>query len=120
MLASIMLIQTLNTVLAGKISPAPWPESSRPDPPYVTYQKIGTLEALQTLDEYVGAERIRMQINVYDKMQLNAEILSHDVKRLLCQQQLCACEYVSATTDFDADTGLYAEILDFYIWQSQC
>lgn len=120
MLASVMIYSQLKGLVNGRVFPAPRPESADQAVPYVTYQKIGTVEAINTLDEYIGAEQIRVQINVYHGEQLEAETLAHRVKVLLSQQRDCACEYVSATSDFDPDTQLYAEINDFYIWQSQC
>lgn len=120
MLASVMLYTQLKGLVNNRIFPAPRPKNADQAVPYITYQKIGNVEAINTLDGYIGAEQVRVQINVYHGEQLEAEKLAHRVKVLLSQQRDCACEYVSATSDFDADTQLYAEINDFYIWQSQC
>ena len=120
MLASLMIYNTLKALVNDRVYPAPRPSSAVKDTPYITYQKIGNVESINTLDGYLGVEQVRVQLNVYHIEQFEAEKLAHEVKKLLCSQQLCACEFVSATSDFDVDTQLYAEINDFYIWQSQC
>ena len=120
MLASLMIYNTLKTLVNDRVYPAPRPIAATKDTPYITYQKIGNVDIINTMDGYIGVEQVRIQLNVYHAEQLEAEKLAHEVKKLLCSQQLCACEFTSATSGFDPDTQLYAEINDFYIWQSQC
>lgn len=120
MFASVMLFKILGDKFSNRVYPHPAPKSADKSTPYVTYQKISTVDALHDLERFIGAEQIRMQVNIFHPELLLAEHLAADVKRMLTTQQLCACTYIDCNSQFDEETQLNAEMIDFFIWQSAC
>lgn len=120
MLAAEIIYQTLSTEFNGRVAPVPMPEKfDLQSGVYVTYQKISTMP-LDDDANWMGHDQVRMQINVFHNDIIECEHCAAQVRWLMCGQKLGACECVGSRSDFDPETQLYYEQIDFLIWQSVC
>ena len=119
MLAAILIRQTLSALTDGRVVPHPMPENMAKTLPYITYQKISG-SALQTLDEYTGEDRVRVQVNVYHSTVIDVEQLGIAVKKALVNQPHSAVEISGERSEHDTETNTDSVQIDFMIWQNGC
>ena len=80
-------------------------------PPYIIYREIGAV-ADNAGDEFLGAEYIRVQVDVYHKSHLDCRLLSNQVISAVLAS-IRHCEYVSRQRLYDPDTLLARYSMDF-------
>ena len=80
-------------------------------PPYIIYREIDAV-ADNALDEFLNAEYVRVQIDVYHKTHLECRKLSNHVIRAM-QQGIKHCEFVSRQRLSDPDTRFARYSMDF-------
>lgn len=80
-------------------------------PPYIIYREISAV-ADNAGDEFLGAEYIRVQIDVYHKSHLDCRLLSNKIISAL-RSGIAHCEYVSRQRLYDPDTMLARYSMDF-------
>ena len=117
MLASEIVYMTLEDEFSGAVYPAPRDDSITSVVPYVAYQNISLMPE-NTIDGFTGHSFVRMQINVYDYDSINVEKLAFKIVKLMQNQALATCEFISISDSSRDATKLYGKMIDFYI--SQC
>ncbi len=80
-------------------------------PPYIIYREISAV-ADNALDEFLGAEYVRVQVDVYHKTHLECRKLSNQVISAM-QQGIKHCEFVSRQRLFDPETKYARYSMDF-------
>lgn len=119
MLVSILLRDTLSSLVNDRVYPHPASENNSKVLPYITYQEIsGT--ALTTLDEYTEHDRFRVQVNIYCASVIDAGRLAIAVKSAVFNQSICAAEIAGDRADSDTASNTWSKHIDFMIWQSGC
>lgn len=116
MLASEVIYISLKDLFNGQVWPDPKPESQKSVLPYMTYLKVSGV-AENTIEGYTGHDLVRMQLNIYTSSALVGEKLASQVKYIMSEQHLAACEYLGDHSDYDEPTNLHYQQLDFYIFQ---
>lgn len=120
MLASEIVYESLKTDFEDRVGPHPLPEPFvLRDKPYVTYQKIST-ESLDVIDGWTGHDYVRMQLMVVHQDNIQCERYSQQVRWLMTEQKYSECVCVGSYSDYDAETQLYYEMVDFMMWQNAC
>lgn len=120
MLASEIIYQVLGPHFNDRVAPHPIPEKFDMATTYITYQSISNMP-LSILDGWTGHDQVRMQVNIYNSDNVQCERDAIQVKWAMDQQRLAGCELLDQSDGgFDADTQLYCQQIDFYIWQSAC
>lgn len=96
----------------------PLPEGADLAQGYVTYQDISTMPQ-DSISGWLGFDQVRMQINVYDKSKLKASHDANRIKRLFTKENpYSRCSVVAGRSDFDTETMLHLQQIDFYMYQS--
>lgn len=121
MLASEIVYESLKTDFEDRVGPHPLAEPFElRDKPYVTYQKISS-ESLDDDGNWTGHDSVRMQVNVFHQDSIVCERSAIDVRWIMTEvQNYCACECVGSRSDYDPETQIYYEQIDFLMWQSVC
>ena len=120
MLASELIYQVLSPLFADRVAPHPIPEKFDKALTYITYQSISNV-SLVMLDGWTGHDQVRMQVNIYSSDNIQCEKDAVQVKWAMDQQRLAGCELLDQSDGgFDAETQLYCQQIDFYIWQNAC
>ena len=98
--------------------PHPLPEGVDLTLGYVTYQDISIMPQDRT-SGWLGFDQVRMQVNVYNKSKLQASQHANRIKRLFTKENpFSGCSVVAGRSDFDPETMLHLQQIDFYMYQS--
>ena len=98
--------------------PHPLPEGVDLTLGYVTYQDISIMPQDST-SGWLGFDQVRMQVNVYNKSKLQAPQHANRIKRLFTKENpFSGCSVVAGRSDFDPETMLHLQQIDFYMYQS--
>lgn len=108
----------------GKVYPNLVPEFAKAQkitPPYIIHQLINT-DNVSDLDGYTGNNLARVQFDVYAK---DFDECLNLAKLLIwtLDNNITTCQFISRQSTFDKDSDwglLYRQIVDFYIWQTDC
>jgi hypothetical protein len=119
MRASVLIFQTLGSLVGGRVYPAPRKEADDQTMPYITYQKISA-DPLVTLENDWSDEQLRVQVNVYHNTLNLSELLAIQVKEAMKAQTVSALQILDSRADYDFDTKLHSESIDFSMWQNSC
>ncbi len=113
----IILYRTLAHLVNDNAYPDYIPEQvQRVTPPYIIYREIDAV-ADNVLDEFLGAEYVRVQIDVYHTTHLECRILSNEIIQAMLTN-INHCEYVSRQRLFDPDTSYARYSMDFQFFLS--
>lgn len=80
-------------------------------PPYIVYREISAV-ADNVLDEFLGAEYVRVQVDVYHTSRLACRTLSNQVITAM-QDGIKHCQFVSRQRLYDPDTTFARYSMDF-------
>lgn len=98
--------------------PHPLPEGTDQARGYVTYQDV-SLMPQESISGWMGFDQVRMQVNVYNKSKLQASRDANRIKRLFTKENpFGGCSVVAGRSDFDTETMLHLQQIDFYMYQS--
>lgn len=121
MLASEIIYQVLGPHFNDRVAPHPIPEKfDLQGSVYITFQKISS-SSFNDDGGWTGHDYVRVQVNVHHTDMIECEKNANQVRHLMNDQSLCSCEIAGgAGIDFDSETQLYYEQIDFFMWQSSC
>lgn len=120
MLAVEIIYQTLKDAFNNRVGPHPLPEKFEiHDGTYVTYQKVST-EALTVMEGWTGYDYVRMQLMVVNEDIVQCERAAQQVRWLMQEQDKSEVACVGSMSDFDPETQLFYETIDFMMWQTAC
>ena len=98
--------------------PHPLPEGIDLARGYVTYQDV-SLMPQESISGWMGFDQVRMQVNVYNKSKLQSSRDANRIKRLFTKENpFGGCSVVAGRSDFDTETMLHLQQIDFYMYQS--
>ncbi|AKG09371.1 hypothetical protein AAX05_03360 [Moraxella bovoculi] len=80
-------------------------------PPYIVYREIDAI-ADNVLDEFLGVEYVRVQVDVYHKTHLECRKLSNQVIAVMLSS-IKYCEFISRQRLYDPDTKFARYSMDF-------
>lgn len=101
-----------------KCGPHPLPRGEDLSNGYVTYQDISIIPEM-AVDGWLGFDQVRVQINVFNKQGLKASQDANRIKRIFTKENsYSGCVVIGQRSDFDAETMLYFQQIDFYLTQS--
>ncbi|MCE1272442.1 MAG: hypothetical protein LWW88_12985 [Acinetobacter sp.] len=121
MLASEIIYQVLGPHFNDRVAPHPIPEKfDLQGGVYITFQKISS-SSFSDDGGWTGHDYVRVQVNVHHTDMIECEKNAIQVKNLMNDQEYCSCEIAGGSgIEFDPETQLYYEQIDFYVWQSSC
>lgn len=99
-------------------APHPLPEGVDLSNGYVTYQDVSIVPQ-DSISGWMGFDQVRMQVNVYHKSKLEVTRNAHRIQKIFTKQNpYSGCSVVAGRSDFDDETMLYLQQIDFYLFQS--
>ena len=109
-----LLYSVLSPLVGGHAYPDIVPEQPSGKtikPPYIVYREIDAV-ADNALDEFLGAEYVRVQVDVYHSSRLSCRELSNQVITAMLGG-VKHCQFTSRQRLFDPDTSYARYSMDF-------